>query len=1030
MNKLQGLSKRPAQATQVRQISRRQTGGKLGKGQKRSGQQVAAPRPGAEQKKKTPFVFGNSELPPITNPEIQEVPGLGIFIKVQGKNIPLDENFLKRNRIEFSEEQLGQFGEALGLKAPAPQGLAPAAPVAPQGLQQLPPATTTIPPEQPPRLNVGGSLPQVAGVRVPTEDALMPQGLQTGGIIGQANQDISNIQANTGALDRTAGKLENFNPLGGAGGAQALGAQNNLLGGAPVDVQGITDVAQSEANQQFDDFASGLNEQAGALGLASSSSRVAALGREKGRLQENVANKGILAGVDERQQQAQRQAQGLGLFQGFGGQRLSGQSAAGGLHGQSAQLGLSALTQKAGLRSGLGQSLVPPTVNTNARPAPAPTGQQPNPTAAPVNPAPLRVGGRGIFGVQDATGKGSRNNILRGPRGIETGGDLAKLQTGGRIPNRGGTLKREDMGDFLAKLTFGTAFNRPPAESAGPVTPNFGGVTPFGVAPPGNNFAANRAAEDADRRARNQAIFEQKLQEKDRGQRINEQLFAERERRRQSVVPIFNPTPATGPITNPSDPRAVAAGFFSLANAAAASGNLNQGGTFSERAIAGRATGGKVPGSPVGGDTVPGEVGTPDGKPDVMLQGQEGIVPLDVMQELETFQGDPNQAVQIVNTIRDIMGQAPGPRGPEENGEAPGGGTPVGRQVGGSFNRSALFGGSQGAASLPPAQNDIAQNFQGPNPGGSTSPSFGIEGDPNAPLKSSGQVFVNGVDQSSELASSQLQAAQLKRRAAFFDSLIATSPQAAAARLSQRRDEALGQAQLFEEAVQAEFNRQSAEEISAGRDEAIINQGRGAAEVRGGQAQGGVNSKQIAALQKLYFQLDPEELARIGNPTVEQFIEQSINQQSGISGSGRATIPQANAARQQQARGVQQIQSRNTPTAQAPNPQGPLFTGQSQKETSDVFAQSVKDEIKAVPGAAADVAGENVQQVLDILDHVVGGVEAEPGAFDSFNQRLSDGNVQPEDIVAARQLVDFFKNQAGRPDLAEAYEQQLRALGV
>ena len=941
-----------------------------------------------------------------------------------------------------------------------------------------------------PRGETGGALPQIAGVRIPTEDAMAPplQGLQTGGNIsfleqrgglnlglrgvGGAEASAARRQAGVTASLRNpppqpparsggggggrrrgggggapigggpagvarggagggspsgggsggfgggggaggtqvgqVGQVGGFDPFGGPLGGAAQGSLQDLLTtGAPTDTSGIKAANAALAQEQIAAGEGSINEQVGALGLGSSSARSRELLKSGERIRGNLAQQNAQLDFAAGESAAGRRLGAFNPFLGATGQTLQSNVAQGGFDTQRAltQAGISSgeLQQSRGISAGADEAARQR--DFLAQQQNAQQQFQGNMFNASNAGSPLEFGG---------------DSGRRGFGGIGIG-----RQTGGRVPQSGG-----DFRDFISNLAFGQTFKRPQFKFDVPKVRQGSSS--------GRRPSAGRVSGVSSRRASSSDRLQNQI--------LEEQLQGLRQQRAHSRRP---------PIQNQPSPRGPNDIFARIANIGAdmlrGSGDRgdrnSQAIAFSRGLTAlpglgrdllpqafgqqGFESGGKVPGSPQGGDTVPAEIGQPDGQPDVMLQGQEGIVPLDVMTRLENFAGQPGEAEAIVSTLRDIMNHQPGPRGPEENGN-----DPSGRQVGGTLapQYRQLFTPQQ--QTIPTGkQRDFSNAAGNTFPSGAqvTGPNaFSIQGDQSEALQSSGQVFVDGVDQSSDLAGDRLQAAQLKRRAAFFDSIIATSPRAVAERLAARRDDALGQAAQFEALEQAELQRQNAlaQQTIASAGQVAAAEARGPA--GGGGGQGNVTAQQlrqfIVDASDEYMDLQQNNLNALGGMSREQFIDSRL----GELGLGQFS-PFGGAVEdgQKQAAGLRSIQQRNVPGA-SQDPEQPLFgSGQGAGQAGATrFAEEVDARTRST-----------VEQTDALKRNVLGQSQQQLGGVQELLQRLESGIAQPEELEGAQQLVAFLSAQADSlgadtPEgqqamaIAQVFAERLAQLGV
>lgn len=455
----------------------------------------------------------------------------------------------------------------------------------------------------------GGEAKGMPGVRVPTELAL--QGFQGGGLVGNVIDRLGNIRADTGRLEGIAGQLGQFNPFAGGLGTTAQNTLSSLLGtGAPVDVSGITDVAQQRAGRSFEDFLQGSNEQLGALGLGSSSSRDAIQAREAARLAQGVGETGILSQVGAQEAARGRQLGAFSPFLGATGQQLGALGTAGGLFGQAAGLGLEAQLGPLGPLTGLTGQLLGQQGRELQQP------QAPNPLQGPINPNPFLMGGggfqgpggRGGFGGGFGGGRrgGASGGSIRNVLGFQRGGEVEK----GRKSATGG--QKKDFGDFLSNLLFGQEFERrAPVDTSG----GFGGG--FGRRTPTRGFRGT-SFNPATRR------FTPGIDTPQRGGR---------------------PLDILSLLSNIGQQRAgmfgQSAGAAPFDAAALGAGPLGGGQLFMPFL---RQGGGVIPGPAVPPDTVP-----------ILAQGGEGVIPVQLMAELREAGSDPKQLAAVAAKIQALM---------------------------------------------------------------------------------------------------------------------------------------------------------------------------------------------------------------------------------------------------------------------------------------------------------------------------------------------------------------------------------------
>lgn len=206
--------------------------------------------------------------------------------------------------------------------------------------------------------------PRTGGIRTQGGGfgALLPQGAPgapgtQGGLIGEAAGATRGINANLTGVNQSIESLNQFNPFSGQGGQ----TMNQLLAtGAPVDVNPITQANIQQGSQVYNQLtAPQIDEQFGAMGLGSSSSRTAALAREAGNVASNIGAEGLRAGVGAQESAQQRRLGALSPYSAGQGQKLGAIESGGQLGLGGAGLNLQGQTAKAGGLSGLGLGLLP-----------------------------------------------------------------------------------------------------------------------------------------------------------------------------------------------------------------------------------------------------------------------------------------------------------------------------------------------------------------------------------------------------------------------------------------------------------------------------------------------------------------------------------------------------------------------------------------------------------------------------------------------------------------------------------------------
>lgn len=124
---------------------------------------------------------------------------------------------------------------------------------------------------------------------------------------GQAQNQRGFIDALSGFTpggDAARARLQAQDPFGTGRGAQ----EEQLAGGFRTNVKGATDAARILGGQEFDQAQDRIGERLSSLGLTSSSARTAQVAREKGRLGERVAARGLEAGIAADEAAAGRRA--------------------------------------------------------------------------------------------------------------------------------------------------------------------------------------------------------------------------------------------------------------------------------------------------------------------------------------------------------------------------------------------------------------------------------------------------------------------------------------------------------------------------------------------------------------------------------------------------------------------------------------------------------------------------------------------------------------------------------------------------
>jgi hypothetical protein len=212
-----------------------------------------------------------------------------------------------------------------------------------------------------------------------------------------------------GQISGTAGKLGSFNPI--TGGAKS--ALQGIIGGqSRADVSGAAQAAKSQGQMAFNEtIAPEINEQFGAMGLGSSSSRTRAIANAGANVGTNVGNTALLADIGAQENALNRQLGGFNpLLQGSG-QQLNALQGAGQL--QSGQAGLVSNERLAG--NALAQNALQ---------------------------------------FQQSLGQNDRQ--------FQAGLDMKGLgfEDGGMVDDAYASGGRVDEGDFLSNLLYGTQFNR------------------------------------------------------------------------------------------------------------------------------------------------------------------------------------------------------------------------------------------------------------------------------------------------------------------------------------------------------------------------------------------------------------------------------------------------------------------------------------------------------------------------------------------------------------------------------------------
>jgi hypothetical protein len=920
------------------------------------------------------------------------------------------------------------------------------------------------------------------------------------------------------------GGTANFNPFAGPGGTNAENTLNEAFTtGLRSDTEAIKTAQGDLANRNFDRQSGQINEQIGALGLGSSTSRARAIGEASADLNANLAlqNAQLDFGADE--SAAGRRMGAFSPFLGASGQMLQGDIARQGDLTNRFGIKTSADTARAGFSSnelmqnrGIAASADEAARNRDF------LAQQQNAqqqfAAQNFNAGSFGGGfGGGFVGGSQPPPTSSGRRGFAGVAFAQTGGSVPQpgavgsRTAGGRGPDaaRGpAPADAPDMERLLQALQAMGIMPPPEGQQALGVDPQTG--LPTTVGQPGS--------------------------------------FGDAVQQRNSLQ--------AGRAAALNDPgvQQLLASQVGGAGQGAAGAQFIGSGPVPQAQTGGAVSQGVVPGPAVPPDQVPASVGPPDGQPDVMLQGGEGIVPVDVMGALQNFSGDPNEAVQLVSTIRDIMGHQPGGRGPEapNNPNLQTGGIaqlfgqsasnefaqPTGAVAGGgqtamldafqainagaiptnqgsaNMAENAVFGNPQvpqanfdlgegsvnGAPTQPqgapgnfdrnpgnlsPTQQSFRQQnnrpnqrFTGPDSGArldspALSPAFGrrqtggfIPAPVRAPdfrqvpqgpapvdlgqlsrdfggnilgpaaaqgvtptftndsfsgaggVGNTSEVFFNGENLQSDLSSTRLQKAQAERRAAFFESLMASSPLAAQGRLAARRDAALGQAQQFSLLEEQELTRRT--ELEKQR---IAAQGQvlAAEAYNAGRGQGsvGVSQKDFRAefdkAENDYFKLQKEQPELLNGMSREEYIHQRLAE-VGIP----SPFEQQAAQQGQQRSAFQDIQSRNVPGA-SQDPNEPLFPSpEVGRETTTIGPHQLS--------RPREQRGESVfRQGARIIDNQIGGIEQSRSEMEQLFDRLERGAVQPEDRAVALELAEFFRTQ-GNSQAADLIERQVNLL--
>jgi hypothetical protein len=252
---------------------------------------------------------------------------------------------------------------------------------------------------------------------------------------------------------------------------------------------------------------------------------------------------------------------------------------------------------------------------------------------------------------------------------------LSTFAQGGRI----------NFQDHVSNLAFGETFNRPTAQfnvpefSRSTRNDQFGGAGAQSRGPAVNPRADRKAAM---RDAQNMMIFQDQLSARQEGRQLNAQRVARRNAGRADRARGGSLARALQ-AQNINSPRGIeeTANIGNIVGFDRSNQGLNQvgrliaqmGSTAAQSAGRQRLqTGGEVQEPLV---SAPGEIPGPAVPPDqvpILASGGEGIVPPDIMGALDDPRSQtPEGAMAIVESLRDIMNFAPGPRGPDQFGGRP-----------------------------------------------------------------------------------------------------------------------------------------------------------------------------------------------------------------------------------------------------------------------------------------------------------------------------------------------------------------------
>lgn len=165
------------------------------------------------------------------------------------------------------------------------------------------------------------------GFTPPMQNVSGSGGSGSGGSSSGGSSGGSGSGGYMGGISQTANQLRNFNPF--TPGQQATLNQITSTG-LKADVSGAAEAAKSQGAQIYNQLtAPQINEQMGAMGLGSSSARTSALAREAANVGTNVGNTALMADINAQENAANRQLGSFNPILGGSSQVLSGMGTSG-----------------------------------------------------------------------------------------------------------------------------------------------------------------------------------------------------------------------------------------------------------------------------------------------------------------------------------------------------------------------------------------------------------------------------------------------------------------------------------------------------------------------------------------------------------------------------------------------------------------------------------------------------------------------------------------------------------------------------